>query len=406
MNILVISDLYPTATIKSGYFVYNQVKELSKHSNVSVVIPRELPMTYRNLSTLEGIHNEIDCLSRLKKEPTSISYEAGEIRPFLKLPGKQLCFAQSKLFVMQNGKNIARIVNRFRPNIVCAHQIIPSGGIAYYIKKKYGIPYIVYEHGADIISNSAGQGFALRNRFNFELSRKVLDSASHVLTNSERMKNELLRLFSNISVSINHLGVNFEKHKDFKERDKARKERSTIVSLCYLDESKRIQDNIMAVRELLNRGYDISYDIYGNGAYETKLKQLVDVNHLTAHVSFKGFLRNEDVIDTLSKYDLFSLPSWEEAFGIVYLEALAAGIPAIGTRDEGPEEINRYGDIIYTVPRSNIRALAGTIEGLICDYNSSKQRVVLGQRMLLEEFNWSKNVESLLKTIDSIGISS
>jgi glycosyltransferase involved in cell wall biosynthesis len=111
---------------------------------------------------------------------------------------------------------------------------------------------------------------------------------------------------------------------------------------------------------------------------------------------------NEDVIDTLSKYDLFSLPSWEEAFGVVYLEALAAGIPAIGTLKEGPEEINRYGDIIYTVPRSNIKELAGTIEGLIGDYNSSKERVVLGQRILLEEFNWSKNIESLLKTIDSI----
>ena len=104
MNILIISDLYPTATIRSGYFVYNQIKELSKYSNVSVVIPRELPMTYRNLSTIEGIPKEIECLSRLKREAVPNSYKPEEIRPFLKLPGKQLCFAQSKLFGMQNNE--------------------------------------------------------------------------------------------------------------------------------------------------------------------------------------------------------------------------------------------------------------------------------------------------------------
>jgi glycosyltransferase involved in cell wall biosynthesis len=402
MDILIISDLYPTATIKSGYFVYNQIKELSKYSNVSVVIPRELPMTYRNLFTIGGIHKEIECLSRLKKEPAPNSYKVGEIKPFLKLPGKHFCFAQSKLFILQNKKAIDIIVNQFKPNMVYAHQIIPSGGIAYYIKKEYGIPFIVYEHGVDIMNANSGQGFALRNRFNFDFSRNVLEAASHILTNSQRVKDELLRFFNGIKVSINHLGVNFKRYRDFNERDKTKKGRFSMVSLCYFEERKGIQDNILAVMELLNKGYDIYYDIYGNGAYENKLKQLVDVNHLADHISFKGFLHNEDVIDTLSKYDLFSLPSWEEAFGVVYLEALAAGIPAIGTQKEGPEEINRYGDIIYTVPRSNIMALAGRIEGLIEDYNSSKERVVLGQRILLEEFNWSKNIESLLKTIDCI----
>ena len=402
MNILVISDLYPTATIKSGYFVYNQIKELSKYSNVSVVIPRELPMTYRNLSRIEGIHKEIEYLSRLKKEPVPNSYKVGEIRPFLKLPGKHFCFAQSKLFVMQNKKDIARIIKQFKPNLVYAHQIIPSGGIAFYIKKEYGIPYIIYEHGADIISNSTGEGFALRNSFNFNFSRKVLGAASFVLTNSQRMRNELLKLFNNIRVSINHLGVNFGRYKDFKERDRTKKERFTMVSLCYLDESKRIQDNIMAVMELLKKGYDISYDIYGRGQYESRLKRLVEINQFGERIRFMGFLRNEDVIDTLNKYDLFSLPSWEEAFGVVYLEALAAGIPVVGTQNEGPDEINRYGDIIYTVPRSNIKALVGTIEGLIEYYNSSKERVMLGQKVIMEEFNWSKNIDSLLKTIDSI----
>ena len=404
MRILVISDLYPTASIKSGYFVYNQIKELSKHSNVSVLIPKELPMTYRNLSKIKSILKEIEYLSQLKKEPAPNSYEVGDIMPFLKLPSKHFCFAQSKLFMIQNKTRILRIVAYFQPDLVYAHQIIPSGGIASYIKNKYGIPYIIYEHGADIIGNNTGAGFALRNSLNFNFCRNVLENASCVLTNSQRMKNDVLKFFGNIKVSINHLGVNFDTYKDFKEKDSRINDQFTMVSLCYLDESKRIQDNIAAVKELVNKGYNISYDIYGKGQDEDRLKRIVSINQLDEHIRFMGFLRNEDVIDTLNKYDLFSLPSWEEAFGVVYLEALAAGIPAIGTQNEGPDEINRYGDIIYTVPRNDVSAIANTIEGLIKDYYSAKERVMLGQKVLLEEFNWSKNVQSLLEKINDMHI--
>jgi len=402
MNILIISHLYPSVAIKSGYFVYNQIEELSKHLNVYVVIPKEMPTTYRNIFKINGIRREIENLLKIKKEPPPNSYKIGEVMPFFKMPSKQFCFCQSKLFLLQNKKDILRIVNHFQPKIIYAHQIFPGGGIAYYIKKDHGIPYIVYEHGVDVLDNNTGRGFALRNNLNFRFARKVLENASCVLTNSQRMQNEISKHFNNIKVSISHIGVDVKRYGEFKERRRIKKDRFNMVSLCYFTEEKGIRDNIMAVIKLVKKGYNISYDIYGKGEYETILKRLVDQNRLGERIKFKGFLPNEEVIDTLNKYDVFVMPSWEEAFGVVYLEALAAGIPAIGTQNEGPDEINRYGDIVYTVPRNNVEALAGTIEGLIEDYNSSKERVMLGQKVIMEEFNWSKIIDSLLKTIDSI----
>jgi glycosyltransferase involved in cell wall biosynthesis len=62
------------------------------------------------------------------------------------------------------------------------------------------------------------------------------------------------------------------------------------------------------------------------------------------------------------------LPSVEEAFGVAYIEAMAAGVPAIGTRGEpGPEEIAASGGGIRLVAPGDTHALAAAIEDVLED---------------------------------------
>ena len=62
------------------------------------------------------------------------------------------------------------------------------------------------------------------------------------------------------------------------------------------------------------------------------------------------------------------MPSTEEAFGVAYVEAMAAGVPAIGCRGEpGPEEIAAAGDGFLLVPPGDIERLTQRIDELLSD---------------------------------------
>ena len=73
-------------------------------------------------------------------------------------------------------------------------------------------------------------------------------------------------------------------------------------------------------------------------------------------------------ISAAQRCTLFVMPSTDEAFGVAYVEAMAAGLPAIGCRGEpGPEEIAAAGDGFVLVPPGDIERLSQRIDELLCD---------------------------------------
>lgn len=94
---------------------------------------------------------------------------------------------------------------------------------------------------------------------------------------------------------------------------------------------------LRAFRLFLDRGYQGLLQIGGDGADRGALQKLVVELNLNAHVEFAGWIRNPAQI--LDACDVFVLPSLDEPFGIVLLEAMARGKAIIATRTQGPLEI-------------------------------------------------------------------
>ena len=80
---------------------------------------------------------------------------------------------------------------------------------------------------------------------------------------------------------------------------------------------------------------------YDNTTYVTQLHRLVESEGLTDNVRFLG--EREDVQELLLKLDVLLVPSWEEPFGRVVVEALASGVPVAATSVGGPAEIFTHG---------------------------------------------------------------
>src|SRR5207248_3224481 len=80
---------------------------------------------------------------------------------------------------------------------------------------------------------------------------------------------------------------------------------------------------------------------YDNTAYVQNLHELTDALDLGQAVRFVG--HRNDVPEVLAALDIALLPSWEEPFGRVVVEAMAAGTPVVATAVGGPTEIIEEG---------------------------------------------------------------
>ena len=85
------------------------------------------------------------------------------------------------------------------------------------------------------------------------------------------------------------------------------------------------------------------------------------------------------------------LPSVEEAFGVAYIEAMAAGLPAIGCRGEpGPEEIALAGGGFLLVPPGDIERLSQRIDELLSDPHRLHETSRRARATVAASFTWPR----------------
>jgi glycosyltransferase involved in cell wall biosynthesis len=90
------------------------------------------------------------------------------------------------------------------------------------------------------------------------------------------------------------------------------------------------------------------------------------------------------------------MPSIHDAFGVAHVEAMAAGLPAIGGEGTGAEDIAAAGEGITLVPPGDVTALARAIERLVADEAERHRVGEGGRRTAAEHFSWSHNAEATL----------
>jgi teichuronic acid biosynthesis glycosyltransferase TuaC len=199
-------------------------------------------------------------------------------------------------------------------DLVHAHYAAPAGDAV----RRLGKPTVVSVHGGDVL------GVASKWRDGRRVVERSLQAARLVLANSEGVAERCRELGAG-NVRVVHLGT------DVPDVTTAGTDFVTVGNLIA---RKRHADVIRALPE------GARYVIIGDGPERARLEALARGKD----VVFRGALPPAQALAEARKAGVFVLPSVEEAFGVAYIEAMAAGLPAIGTRGEyGPEEIARWG---------------------------------------------------------------
>jgi len=162
-----------------------------------------------------------------------------------------------------------------------------------------------------------------------------------------------------------------------------------LVTVSHLIARKRHGDVLRALAVLSQRHPTLRYAIIGDGPERIALEGLAERLGVSEKVEFHGQLAPAEAIEQARRGTLFVMPSTEEAFGVAYIEAMAAGVPAIGCRGEpGPEEIAAAGDGLVLVPPGDIERLTQRIDELLSDANRLREVGQRARETVAAHFTW------------------
>jgi glycosyltransferase involved in cell wall biosynthesis len=267
---------------------------------------------------------------------------------------------------------------RFAYDLVHAHNAVPAADAVR--RARVGVPLVVSVHGGDVLYT------APRSEAGRTAVRQGLEAAAVVLANSEGIA-ELAARDGARDVRVVHLGS------DLPERAPGRGPSAppSLVTVGHLVARKRHADVLRALAVLGERHPALRYAIVGDGPERAALGALADRLGVDDRVDFRGQLAPGQALAEARRATLFVMPSTEEAFGVAYIEAMAAGVPAIGCRGEpGPEEIAAAGDGFMLVPPGDIERLSQRIDELLSDPHRLREAGRRARATVARGFTWPR----------------
>jgi glycosyltransferase involved in cell wall biosynthesis len=165
----------------------------------------------------------------------------------------------------------------------------------------------------------------------------------------------------------------------------------TLVTVGNLIARKRHADVLRAMWLLGDRWPDLRYVVIGDGPERGTLERLAGELGVAERVQFTGRLPHDEALRTAREGTIFVMPSTDEAFGVAYIEAMAAGLPAIGALGEpGPEEIAAAGDGLRMVPPGDVEALAAEIGAMLDDASGMHALGDAARATVARHFTWEE----------------
>jgi len=276
-------------------------------------------------------------------------------------------------------------------DLVHAHFVWPSAQIAQELKKKYGVPCVVTAHGYDVYE------LPFRDLIWQKRVESALNSMDQIITVSKKNQACLEKLSIKTPVTVIPNGFSEDLFYP-RDRDECRKKlglrlnKKIILTVGNLVEVKGHKYLIEAMEHLSTQRTDILCFIIGSGFLKSVLEDQIKVARLEESVFLAGGRPHEEIPVWMSACDVFVLPSLNESFGIVQVEAMACGIPVVGTYNGGSEEIilpDKNG--LLCPPRDPEHLAEAIIDALDREWDISE---ITG---ILNRYSWEKISKEILQ---------
>ncbi len=291
----------------------------------------------------------------------------------------------SKYFFPISGyRRACRLHQENKFDLVWAIMANQAGMAASLFKKKFpAVPFLLtLQEGDDLDS------LAYRVRLLAPRLFKVFKRADQIQAISNYLAKWAKAMGAACLVTVVPNGVDFEKIKSSGQNSKV------VITTSRLVAKNGVGDLIEAMRFLPE---NVRLMIVGSGPLERNLKLKTKSYKLEPRVTFVGAVSPDQIPDYLSRADIFARPSLSEGLGNSFLEAMAAGLPTIGTPVGGIPDFLKDGETGWLTPVNSPQILAEKIKFILDPANQDQVNRVTaaGQKLARDNYNWPAVAEKM-----------
>jgi phosphatidylinositol alpha-1,6-mannosyltransferase len=293
---------------------------------------------------------------------------------------------------------VARVLSR-KTDLIHAGDLYPPGVISLWLKRIMGVPYVAFCHGEDV---------TLTGRYWYQRGARnvIYKSADAVVAACEFARQELLKIgvLESQIVKITP-GVDWKRFSPQPAReDLVRKygleNRRILLTIARLIPRKGHAMVLQALAKVLPSLPHTTYLIVGKGGEKERLEQLAAELGISHAVRFVGYVPEENLADFYNLCDAFVMMNHEEngdieGFGMVFLEASAAGKAVIGGRSGGTSDSVEHGTTGFLVEPDSVEELVETLRLVLQDTELKNRLGMAGMQRARADFSWETRAAQL-----------
>ena len=265
-------------------------------------------------------------------------------------------------------------------DVVHAHSLAPAGhAAARWVRRRRSCAFVVSAHGPDMIHVAENSSVGRR------ACVAAMAATDLVVANSAWAAQRCEEIAGrSLPVRVIHLGADLTPV-SFSSNGAVR-----MVTVAHLVARKR-HEVVLRALAMIDPPRRPEYFVIGDGPCRAALERLAIQLGVADRVQFLGQLDNREAVARAAGCDLFVMPGVEEPFGVAFVEAMAAGLPAIGSRGEGgPEDIAAAGPGMVLVEPGDARELAAVIERLTADRSQLARLGAAARETVAANFTWER----------------
>lgn len=287
-------------------------------------------------------------------------------------------------------EDIERKINIDELGLVHAHFLFSDGGVAYLLKKKYNIPYVVSVRASDMFAFFPKMIHLRKfgNEIMKEAEKVIFINHSYKELFKERYLNKAFYdVMAKTKIIPNAIDDKWFENAPIK---KSIRSEIRILYVGRIVKRKKL-DVVIKALDLLNNNSQNEFilEVVGEGEYLAEIEKLANKS-----VRFHGKINEfHELLRIYRRCHIFAMPSIKETFGLVYIEALSQGLPIIYCKNEGVDGYFEDNAVGVSVEPNSVYDVVNGINHIIDNYENFNLKAVSASKT----FNWDETTQKYIE---------
>lgn len=311
-----------------------------------------------------------------------------------KRKSKPLSALAMKNFMLVAVPYLLKLTNEEDFDVIHAEFALPAGFPAAIVSKLAEKPVVITLVGGDIYTPSEPALMSALRRLALPVYKTTFSFAVLTAISSDTAK-RARRLGATGEIILTPYGIDLEKFHKTKPDAKLIKKFGlgnslVLLTVCRLSRRKGLNYLLDAMPELLKIDKTIRLLIVGDGSEKKTLVSQCRSLGIEDRVIFVGAIPHDELNQYYNLADIFVLPSLHEGLGIVFMEAMACGLPVVTTNRGGMVDVVEDGKTGFLIDVGDTKKLIKSLEKLIKDTKLREGFSKNAERRATSEFSWDK----------------